>query len=174
MKAARAMIYFSAAMLILVTGLASTASAWTYGTDTYDYTGNPALIGTVTGATYTAKVAAITNDAATSETLEVDLYYGVFSGNYQYSLDDGAHWVPISDSTTTWTRSIAAGDTVWLRAVLTNDGGATYHILSPSPWGVADDDYGEAYYYAFPPGARYYTSGWVRDIAGYVAVVLTP
>jgi hypothetical protein len=172
MKTVKAVSYFFAAAAILMSGWASTASAWTYGIDTYDYTGNPALIGTVTGATYTAKVAVITNDSSSAEELNVDLYYGTFSGLYQYSPNDGANWINIPDTTTTWTRTVQAGDTVWLRVILTNDQGNTYHILSPSPWGEADEDYDEAYYWAFPPGSRYYTSGWQRDIAGYVAVVL--
>ena len=159
-------------MVMLLAGWVSTAAAWTYGVSTYDYVGTPALIGTVPGATYTARVAVITNDSEASAQLQVDLYYGVFTGNYQYSPDQGAHWINIPDDVSTWTRSVAAGATVWLRAVLTNDGGNTYHILSPSPWGEADEDYNEAYYWAFPPGSRYYNSNWERDIAGYVAVAL--
>ncbi len=172
MKASKALRYLFAAAAILMFGWVSTAGAWTYGIDTYDYTGNPALIGTVTGATYTAKVAAITNDSSSAEVLNVDLYYGTFSGMYQYSPNEGTNWINIPDTTTTWTRTVQAGSTVWLRAILTNDQGNTYHILSPSPWGEADEDYGEAYYYAFPPGAHYYAGGWNRNIAGYVAVVL--
>ncbi len=173
MKQVKAIFYLIAAV-ILLSGWTSAASAWTYGIELYDYIGSPALTGTVPGATYTAKVASITNDANTTEVLEVDLYYGSLSGHYQYSPNKGTNWINIPDTTTTWTLSVSPNGNIWLRVILTNDMDNTYHILSPSPWGNADQSYGEEYYYAFPPGARYYASGWVRDIAGYVAVVLMP
>ena len=160
------------ATMLFFTLALSSGWAWTYGIDTYDYVGSPALIGTVPGAIYTAKVAVATNDSATADVLTVDLYYGFFSGLYQWSPDEGAHWINIAPGTSTWSRTVQPGDTIWLRAVLTNDNGNTYHILSPSPWGTADSSYGEAYYWAFPPGAHYYDRNWQRDIAGYVAVAL--
>jgi len=149
----------------------SVAGAWTYSVVNYSYPGNPALTGTLTGVTYYAKVAVITNDSSSAETLNVDLYYSSRAGNYQWSPNDGTNWMNIADTTDTWTRTVNAGDTVWLRAVLRNSAGNIFHVLSPSPWGEADGSYGEDYYFAFPPGAHYYAAGWVRDIAGYVAVV---
>ena len=155
----------------LLAGWVSIAGAWMYGIDQYDYYGSGALTGTVPGSLYTAKVAAITNDSSQAKILSVDLYYGFLSGEYQYSLNKGRNWGNIPDDTETWTRTIQGGDTVWLRVVLLR-GGHIYHFLSPSPWGEADQSYGEAYYWAFPPAAHYYNSAGNRDITGYVAVAL--
>ena len=169
MKVRKALVHLFV-IIMLTAGCVSVAGAWQYGVDTYDYTGSPALWGTIPGASYTAKVAAITNDSSASEALTVDLYYGGLNGRYQYSTDEGVHWINISDDTTQWTRTVSAGDTVWLRVVLLNWKGHIYHFLSPSPWGEADQDYNEAYYWAFPPAAHYYNSSGDRDITGYVAV----
>ncbi len=162
-------------VLIMATVLfswVSVAGAWTYSVVNYSYEGRPALTGTIPGVTYYAKVAAITNDSSSVETLYADLYYSSsWVGNYQWSPNYGDSWINIDDTTDTWTKTVGKGKTVWLRNVLRNDAGSIFHILSPSPWGEADSSYDEDYYFAFPPSAHYYAAGWVRDIDGFVAVM---
>ena len=154
-------------------------AGWEYGIDTYDYYGSTALTGTVPGVLYTSKVAVITNASSETAELEVDLYYSSsFDGKYQYSPDEGAHWIWILDESgnpaDTWTKYVQAGDSIWLRAWILNSDGNPFHVLSPSPWGEAKDGepYYEDYYFAYPPGAHYYGPGFCRDIAGFVAVIV--
>jgi len=151
----------------------SMAGAWTYSVDTYSYYGSGALTGTVPGLLYHTKVAVIHNESSESQELNVDLYYSSsFTGRYQYSPNGGTNWMWIDAGASSWTENVAAGGTIWLRNWLLNDVDNPFHVLSPSPWGVAaaDEDY-EEYYFAFPPGSHYYTSGWVRDISGFVVVI---
>ena len=158
---------------VLLLGLVSMAGAWTYSIDTYSYYGSPALSGTVTGVLYHTKVAVIYNESTESEVLNMDLYYSSsFNGQYEYSFDGGVHWHLIDEDLSEWSKDIPIGDTIWLRIWLFNDDGNRFHVLSPSPWGVAaavEDD--EEYYFAYPPGSHYYIAGWVRDIDGFVAVI---
>jgi len=149
----------------------SVAGAWTYEIRNYAYTGSPALTGTVPGKTYFPKVAVISNYTNVSEQITVDLYYGHLSGNYEYSPNGGVNWITIANDVEVWSRTLSAGETIWLRVVVRNDDGNIYHILSPSPWGEADLSYEEDYYFAFPPAAHYYVQGGAREIGGYVAVV---
>ena len=149
----------------------SEASAWTYAIRHYAYTGTPSLTGTIPGKTYHPKVAAISNFTQESRELTVDLYYGHLAGNYEYSPNGGVNWITIANDVDTWTRTLSAGETIWLRAVVRNDDGNIYHILSPSPWGDADIEMDEEYYFAFPPTAHYLGKGGERDIVGYVAVI---
>ncbi len=158
-------------VVTLLVGLVSFAGARSFEIRHYAYTGSPALTGTVPGKTYFPKVAVINNYTNESEQLTVDLYYGHLSGNYEYSPNGGVNWITISNDVETWTRTLSAGETIWLRVVVRNLDGNIYHILSPSPWGNADLEYNEEYYFAFPPTAHYYVSGGAREIEGYVAVV---
>lgn len=151
----------------------SMAGAWTYSVDTYEYRGSGALTGTVPGALYITKVAVIENETSSNQLLEVDLYYSTdFTGRYQYSPDGGTHWMWINADAPDWSRSVPAGGKIWIRGWLLNVHNNPFHVLSPSPWGVAAaDELEEEYYFAFPPGSHYYAAGWVRDIAGFVAVI---
>jgi hypothetical protein len=163
--------------LMLVFCWTSIAAAATYTVTTYSYQGELNLIGTIPGATYYAKAGVIHCNA--SEQVVVDLYYSSREGEYQYSTDEGTNWIDIDNTITQWTINVPAGGTIWLRAVLSAVGDYAgiedyhgHHILSTSPWGTADASFGEAYYFAFPPAAHYWAAGWVRNIDGYVAVVL--
>ncbi len=149
------------------------AVAWTYSIDTYEYQGSTALTGTVPGAIYITKVAVIHNESTERQELNIDLYYSTsFTGRYQYSPNGGTNWIWIEADAESWTRNVPAGETIWLRGWLLNVHNNPFHVLSPSPWGVASgDEPDEEYYFAFPPGSHYYIAGWVRDIDGFVAVI---
>jgi hypothetical protein len=155
----------------LVAGTVSTAGAWTFGVDTWEYIGNPTLTGTVPGATYQLRVGVMEKESGDDD-LVVDLHYGAWNGKYEYSLNDGANWTSIMNTLTEYTfTGLNTGDTVWLRVGLLNSAGNVYHFLSPSPWGQADVANGDVYYWAYPPGAQYYDQGTTNvNITGYVAV----
>ncbi len=173
MKKAIGLLYLFIAIFLLVSeGWGAPAYAWDYGIDTYSYPGNRILSGTIPGVTYYEKVGVIKNDSSESKVVHVDLYYGSLTGRYQYSPDEGVHWINIDNTVTSWSKSVPAGGKLWIRAIAVTDAGVIYHFLSASPWGVADPKYGEAFYFAFPPTAGYYDRTWTRDIVGYVAVVL--
>ncbi|HEB68954.1 MAG TPA: hypothetical protein ENI88_04960 [Desulfobulbus sp.] len=152
---------------------ASIAGAWTFSAETYEYIGRGQLSGTVSGATYYAKAGVVTNDAATTAEVSVDLYYGAYTGFWQWSPDHGVRWFNIDPSVTTWTRPVESGDSVSFRVLLTDANNLVFHILSTSPYGVADEDLGDAYYFAFSPNAYYYSDFNTREvgISGYVAVI---
>lgn len=155
----------------LLAGTVSVAGAWTFGVDTYSYTGSPALVGTLTGVAYTSRVAVMEKESGDDD-LTVALRYGAWTGGYQYSPNDGVNWMSIDSSATEYTfTGLNAGDTVWLRVVLINNDGNVYHRLSTSPWGQADVANGDVYYFAFPPGAQYYDRNTDNvNITGYVAI----
>jgi len=157
----------------LFIGWASIAGAWTFNAETYEYIGRGQLRGTVPGATYYAKAGVVTNDSGATAEMSVDLYYGEFIGFWQWSPDHGERWVNIDPSVTTWTRPVESGDTVSLRVLLTDANNLVFHILSTSPYGVADEDLGDAYYFAFSPNAYYYSDFSTREVGinGYVAVI---
>ncbi len=160
-------------MTVLLFSWVSTAGAWTYSVDNYNYYGSPALTGTVPDALYITKVAVIHNESTEMQELNVDLYYSSsFTGRYQYSPNEGTNWMWIDADADSWTKNVEAGGTIWLRGWLLNAQDNPFHVLSPSPWGTAaTDELNEEYYFAFPPGSHYYGPGWVRDIAGFVVVI---
>jgi len=170
MKAQKTLVQVLVVAALLIS-FVSVAAARNYEIRHYAYTGSPALTGTVPGKTYFPKVAVINNYTNESEQLTVDLYYGHLTGNYEYSPNGGVNWITIGSDVETWTRTLSAGETIWLRVVVRNNDGNIYHILSPSPWGDAELEYDEDYYFAFPPTAHYYVGGGAREIEGYVAVV---
>ena len=155
----------------LLAGTVTVAGAWTFGVQTYEYIGVPALPGTVPGAVYTSRIGVMEKESGDDD-LTVELHYGAWAGTYQYSPNDGTNWLTIDNTLSEYTfTGMAAGDTVWLRAVLFNSTGHITHILSTSPWGQADVAAGDVYYFAFPPGAQYYDRGTTNvNITGYVAV----
>ncbi len=160
--------------VIFVLGSVSLANAWICGVDTYDYRGSSELIGTDTEVTYWSKVAVMTNEEEDDSTLNVHLYYSSFwEGEYQYSTDTGSTWqsIPKTPDRIFSLTDLDTGDTVWMRVVLIRNS-TIFHILSPSPWGEADDALGDLYYFAFPPGSQYYNRGTTDvKINGFVAVV---
>ncbi|MEA3469678.1 MAG: hypothetical protein U9R57_15855 [Thermodesulfobacteriota bacterium] len=173
MKTRKALVQVFAISALLLSWV-SMAGAWTYSVDTYSYYGSGALTGTVPGLLYHTKVAVIHNESTESQELNVDLYYSSsFTGKYEYSPNGGTNWMVIDNTVDTWTKTIAAGGTIWLRIFLYNSVDVRFHVLSPSPWGTTHGDYAdtEEYYFAFPPGSHYYAAGWVRDIGGFVAVI---
>ena len=149
----------------------ASASAWTFGLMPYAYTGTWALRGTIPGKIYHLKAASISNFTEESRELTVDLYYSNVPGNYEYSPDGGLHWISIANDVETWTRTLSAGETIWLRVVFRDREGNVNHLHSPCPWGVAEMEMDEEYYFAFPPVAHYYNSELKREILGYVAVI---
>ena len=158
----------------LIIGWASLAGAWTFTVDTYSHVGTEQLRGTVPGATYWARGGNTTNDSAAPAELSVDLYYGNFNGQWQWSPDHGVTWFSIDPSITNWTQTVNSGDSVSLRVVLLDANDVIYHILSTSPYGIADESLGDAYYFAFSPNAYYYNDFSTGEvgISGYVAVIL--
>ncbi len=158
----------------LLIGWTSLAGAWTFTVDTYSHVGTEQLRGTVPGATYWARGGTVINDSEAPAELSVDLYYGTFNGQWQWSSDHGVNWNNIDPSSLSWTHTVNSGDSVSLRVVLIDENDVIYHILSTSPYGIADESLGEAYYYAFSPNANYYSdfSTGEVSISGYVAVII--
>ena len=153
---------------IMLAASASLAEAWTYSTEVVEYQGSSQIIGTHSGRTYMYRVGIATNDGAGPATLNVELnYHDGFVGQYWYSIDDGVNWVEVPKGQATLSvEDVAIGDSVQLRAVT-----LYYRYLSTSPWGEADTSIGDEYYFAFPPGGRYYAPGTSNvDKTGFVAI----
>ncbi len=153
----------------LLAGTASMASAWTYDTQVIEYDGSSNIIGTRPGTTYSYRVGVITNDALEAQDLSVELnYHDGFIGQYLFSLDNGDTWLEVDKEAGNFTLSdVEAEQVIWLRAVI-----VYYRYLSTSPWGEADENVGDEYYFAFPPSGQYYDRG-TTDVnkTGFVAVV---
>jgi uncharacterized protein (TIGR02145 family) len=152
---------------VAVTSVSST-DAWTYSTEDVVYQGSSLVVGTQTGQDYMYRVGVVTNDSGVQETLNVELnYHNGFFGQYLYSIDDGVNWIDIPKNQAVLSvENVASGNSVQLKAVT-----LYYRYLSTSPWGEADTSIGDEYYFAFPPGGRYYAPGTSDvDKAGFVAV----
>ncbi len=164
-------------MILVAFFSVTSAWAWEYGIAQWTYLGTGALWGTVPYEEYTTNVASLYNDANETMVTNLDLYYGdrYPGGEFWWSLDEGDRWHLVSPGTPRLEVPVAPGETLWIYGRIPVENG--YHILSVSPWGLADSSYCnengcESYYWAFAPFAHYYDQNWQRDIEGYVIVAL--
>jgi len=161
----------------------SMASDLTYDRGYYQYQGCGQLTGTIPYQWYDAYGAGIKNDSTEPVEVTMTLRYGSLLGNYQWSNDvnnvgEQIHWHEIPMSSNQWVHEVLAGEKIWLRVVFRRLNAVSgqwliYHIQSPSPYGDADGNVGDDYYFGFPPNARYYDSEWntLDQQEGYVMVV---
>lgn len=144
---------------------------WDFTLVQYTYLGNPDLIGTTPGQEYHANCGKVANNTLKTQTLRLDLYYDDPNGvKFQFSEDNGTTWTDVSNTLSSISKVLEAGDTLLIRMVYINSSGVIFRMGSCSPYGDADDGFGEVYYMAYQPGA-YYDGNWNRDISGNVAVV---